>query len=276
MDDPSLGADYIRSEYARLTAEASYGPRMTSLLRDILEEEVKDILSPNCFAPLPIKGSITEQEESDAEAVRDVQSPIEFFDAACDYSQTLTCNSATPTEEAVHRAAQIIRMIGKDHTWMLSFCNKKGQTITMRKLLAVDFFQRTGWRRDRIIFCQSRTGSKERPLTMADMKPVENSPVEGPVYAPRGYGKGVVGKLYGLHALLDDKRSYLDDFAEWNPDALLLQAAWYTVPYGDDICNQARLCRTWDDALAGLRRGLVAHYTRDDDTWTPLPKRRRI
>jgi len=357
--DPSLGADYIRSEYARLIEDATYGGTMQAILWEILEEELKPILDPNCRAGLPVKKSITPQPESDAksathehededeeksgdanaidehrtdadaeameldrdyegrklkrkvrkrkriydddldsDAVADAMEPeqvqegeeeladslpdeleqlgIDIYQAVIDYGLTLCEYNSTPTDEDLAAAAQIVQLCGKDYSWLLSFSGKEGQLATIRELLGVDFFHKTGWRRDRIIFCSSRTGSMNRPLTMADMKPVEKSPIVGPVYAPHGYGKGAIGKLYGFHALIDDKHGVLYDFAEWNPDALLLQAAWYREPYGNYICKKARLCRTWGAALAGLRRSEAAHYVRDEDIDMPVTKHRRM
>ena len=408
--DPSLGADYIRSEYARLIEDATYGGTMQAILWEILEEELKPILDPNCRAGLPVKKSITPEPESDAksathehededeeksgdanaidehrtdadaeameldrdyegrkpkrkvrkrkrmyddadaeameldrdyegrklkrkvrklkrmyddagpdwiaecgiyvdeasndehcidsDAVADAMEPeqvqegeeeladslpdeleqlgIDIYQVVIDYGLTLCEYNSTPTDEDLAAAAQIVQLCGKDYSWLLSFSGKEGQLATIRELLGVDFFHKTGWRRDRIIFCSSRTGSMKRPLTMADMKPVENSPIVGPVYAPHGYGKGAIGKLYGFHALIDDKHGVLYDFAEWNPDALLLQAAWYREPYGNYICKKARLCRTWGAALAGLRRSEAAHYVRDEDIDMPVTKHRRM
>jgi len=350
MDDPAMGADYLRCEYSRLTEDKLYGERMRSILEDIMEDELRPILSHGSYAKLPVREVPIEQvdssneddpeeesnepdaiqcarsyeeeedeyeeecdepdaiqcercyeEEEDTGIVADPmeheqpdeeqdESPDEVasiqyvqpcetelvpYQLGVDYGQTLANRYGAPTADAILGARRLNREVGPGNGWILSFCDWKQQLETMNVLCNIDFFHQTGWRADRILFVQSRTGSKARPLTMRDMKPVRNSPVTGPLYAPHGYGKGVVGKLFGLGGLLDDKEACLNDFADENPEAMLLQAAWYRMPYGDAICQRARLCRTWDDAVAVVRDRVTNHYAIDDHDAEPAEPRRK-
>ena len=104
---------------------------------------------------------------------------------------------------------------------------------------------------------------------------VKGSPVRGPLYAPHGYGKGVVGRLYNLDGLLDDQKESLEDFGIENGDAMLLQAVWYRAAHGKYRSPRARLCHRWDDVWTSIQQRVAANDDADEQVPAMPPAKRR-
>ena len=187
------------------------------------------------------------------------------FKLGCDVGNVLCFDDSEPSENTIDSMAELVAHLGPPNLLILSKAKRNQQKKTLDGFERVDFYTRTGVLPRNVIFVQDRIGSKEQPLRLSQMQHVENSPVLGPVYAPRGYGKGVVGLLYGLQGLIDDKSECLIDLAYYaeDPSPLLL----HFCPNHRDQKSPDKFtrCQSWSDVLSAVENR--THLLREAATY---------
>ncbi len=113
-----------------------------------------------------------------------------------------------------------------------------------------------------ILFCQQADTSDyavAKPLRIEDLRAIRGAAIDGPMYAPVGYGKGAIAQLFGLFGFVDDKELCLLDVRKLTPhdSPLLLQALFRRRVDASEHTSIVH-CETWDSIVSAVR-GYVGH-----------------
>ena len=176
------------------------------------------------------------------------------FRVGFDLGNVILIDSHTPSAECIEILAKIVDLVGRQNAYILSKAFRKRQHKSLALLKACDFFMRTGILPQNVFFTLDRKTHNARPLGFDDLRPVMGAIVEGPRYAPAGFGKGALTRLLGIHLLLDDKEDCLLDVAD-NSGAgrpKLLQALFTAHAKPSNVLEHVH-CNSWTEVELQIR-----------------------
>ena len=172
----------------------------------------------------------------------------------CDVGNVITIGYTLITDEAIQGVRSMVDTVGPDDFYIVSKARFEQQKSTLALFHRVGFCARTGVLPRNILFCLDRLGTAGRPLRMDDLRAVRGGAINGPRYAPSGYGKGSIATLFELNGLVDDREDCLLEFNECTTHrAPLLLQALFTGRVTPSAHRSIRFCRTWDSVVLSLR-----------------------
>ena len=198
-------------------------------------------------------------------------SPSRMPRVAIDYGGVLGDWDSPPNMESMRSVRAIVSDFGSENVFILSKSGERTRAATIQTLCNVEFFTFTKLLARNVLFCgMDNDGSvliSEGAMTDCWAAPRSwryFADTGCPRVAPRGVGKGAVGRCFMLTTLLDDHPRNLSDFYDHvrlnqemrGGDAILLLQAVFGSDVRLSSDRRHLACWTWAD----VQRQLGRHY----------------